>query len=386
MRRERFFVQSVPSLLDALAEWLTPLEVPTRHECVFFDDAWLTLGGDARAHVKRRIEDGSALPGGGALYTLVLPKRLRTRSYDEPVTLDAATREMRRAYESEAIEPYCAARWKRQHFAVGTVGTLTLETDVTYFGRIDGAFVPAGEEHHPRVTLRLTTRPSRKLAAVLAMMPRLPHSSRRWMGYFRMRKLVKPRRVNELPGYEYEIKLDCDRPEVDPACLPIPIHRVYQTESTRYYYEGHRIQFRAFRPERATRVSKGELEVIDGVPRRPEEKERGLSPWTLERPAHVLRRVKKTYLLLHPTTERMYNLCLEVCHAGEDREEEMTQIEIEYRGRVAMPSVAESREAIEAAVLADMRSVRDALVEHMGMKPTSATKRAWLKKRLRDAV
>jgi hypothetical protein len=206
------------------------------------------------------------------------------------------------------------------------------------------------------------------------------------MGYFRMRKLVKPPRINELPGYEYEIKLDCERPDVDPACLPFPIHRVYQTESTRYYYDGHRVQFRAYRTERATLVRKGEVEMIEGVPRRPEEKQRRLSPWQLTRPRHVLRRIKKTYLLMHPDTQRMYNLCLEVCTTGDEDENEMTQIEIEYRGRIALPQVAEPREKIESAVLADMRSIERALIARHAMTTTTATKRAWLKKQVRDAV
>jgi hypothetical protein len=293
---------------------------------------------------------------------------------------------MRRAFESERIGPYCAVRWRRQRFALGDVGTLTIDTEVEYFGFVDGRFVAAGAEHHPRVALHVQGRASKKLLAVLLMLPRLPHSSKRWMGYFRMRKLVKPPRINELPGYEYEIKLDCSDPTVDPACLPFPIHRVYQTESTRYYYEGHRIQFRAFRTERATLVRKGDVEWIDGVPRRPEEKQRGLSPWQLAHPRYVMRRIKKTYLLLHPETQRMYNLCLEVCRTGDDDADEMTQIEIEYRGRVAVPARAEPREAIEKAVLADMRAIRDALRSHHGMKTTNATKRNWLKKSLRAAV
>ncbi len=395
-RRERFFVETVPSLFHALGEWLTPLDEgrATRHESVFFDDALLTLGGDARALARRRVEDEGALPGADARYTIDVPKKLRSPwvRRDEAMSLSAATEAMRRAFASERIDPYCAVRWKRERFALGDVGTLTIDTEVAYFGVVDGRFVEAGAEHHPRVALQLEKRASKKLEAALSMLPKLPHSSKRWMGYFRMRKLVKPPRINELPGYEYEIKLDCAAsrgrgPDVDPGCLPFPIHRVYQTESTRYYYEGHRIQFRAFRTERATLVRKGAVEMIDGVPRRAEEKQRGLSPWQLARPRYVLRRIKKTFLLLHPETQRMYNLCLEVCHAGHDDDaSEMTQIEIEYRGRVALPEQRDSRDAIERAVLADMRAIRDALTRHHGMKTTHATKRNFLKKSVRTAV
>ena len=384
-RRERFFVQSVSSLFHALGQWLTPEGEPTQHESVFFDDALLTLGGDARAIARRRVEDDARRPGGEASYVIDVPKRLRTLvRRGEAMQLGAASRAMRRAFDNERIAPYCAVRWKRRSFALGDFATLVLDSEVVYFGVIDGRFVEAGEEHHPRVAIRFHARPSRRIAAALAMLPRLPHSSKRWMGYFRMRKLVKPPRVNELPGYEYEIKLDAASrrggPDVDPACLPMPIHRVYQTESTRYYYDGHRIQFRAFRTERATLVRKGALEMIEGVPRRAEEKQRRLSPWQLARPRHVLRRIKKTYLLMHPGTQRMYNLCLEVCRSEGESEAEMTQIEIEYRGRVTLPSVPEPRESIERAVLADMRAIRDALTKRHGMGITSATKRSWLKK------
>jgi hypothetical protein len=388
-RRQRFFVQSIDALLDALGEWMTPVGEATSHESIFFDDPLLTLGGDARAIARRRTDehDETREPH----YAVDVPKKLRSpfALRDEGLPLAGATDAVQRAFGSDAIAPYCMVRWKRQHYALGTIGSLTLDTDVSYSGFVDGRFVDAGKECHPRVRLRLDTRPSRKLDAALTMLPRLPHSSKRWMGYFRMRKLVKPKRINELPGYEYEIKLDSDRAHVDPACLPFPIHRVYQTESTRYYYEGHRIQFRAFRTERATLVRKGDVEIVDGVPRRPEEKQRGLSPWQLARPRYALRRIKKTYLLLHPATQRMYNLCLEVCRAEGDDDAEMTQIEIEYRGRVALPTKAEPREAIERAVVADMRAIERALMTHHGMKSTRASKRSWLqslKKLKRTAV
>jgi hypothetical protein len=379
-------VQSVDALMHALGEWLTPDGETTTHESVFFDDAMLSLGGDARARARRRVEHGSLLPGGDARYTVDVPKRMRSALVrDEAMSLGAAADAARRAFERDGLGPYCAAQWKRQHYKLADVGTLVLDTDVTYYGVVDGAFVEAGVEHHPRVALRLNEKPGRRLSAALTMLPRLPHSTKRWMGYFRMRKLVKPKRVNELPGYEYEVKLDLRgaAPEIDASCLPMPVHRVYQTESTRYYYEGHRVQFRAFRTERATLVRKGEVEMVDGVPRRSEEKQRGLSPWELQRPRYALRRIKKTYLLLHPETERMYNLCLEVCRTDGD---EMTQIEIEYRGRVSMPATPQKRETIERAVLADMRAIRDALIERHGLEETGATKRAWLKKQAGTAV
>jgi hypothetical protein len=394
-RRERFFVQSAESLMHALGQWLTPIEghPATAHESVFFDDTLLTLGGDARAIARRQLAEGDEGPGGLARYAVDVPKRLRARfaAREESVSLEAATDVVQRAFGSDDVAPYCAVRWRRQHFDLDGVATLTFDTEVRHLGVVGGRFVDAGEEAHPRVRIRWTLEPGRRLEAALRMLPRLPHSSKRWMGYFRMRKLVKPPRINELPGYEYEIKLDCvsnrrGPPEIDPGCLPFPIHRVYQTESTRYYYDGHRIQFRAFRTERATLVRKGEVELVGEVPRRAEEKQRGLSPWQLARPRYAMRRIKKTFLLLHPETERMYNLCLEVCRAGEDERAEMTQIEIEYRGRVTLPARSESRAAIERAVLADMRAIRDALTTHHAMRESGTTKRSWLKKQLGNAV
>jgi hypothetical protein len=58
----------------------------------------------------------------------------------------------------------------------------------------------------------------------------------------------------------------------------------------------------------------------------------------------------------------------------------MTQVEIEYRGRVALPSRAEPRTSIERAVAVDMRAIRDALTRHHAMSVTDTTKRAWLKR------
>jgi hypothetical protein len=373
---QRFFVQSSTSLFQALGEWLSPLGAASRHETVFFDDALLSLGGDAKVRARRRIERGAKVGASEAAYVVSMPRGARKSG--EALSLPAATEALRRAHRNDKLAPYAAAQFRRQEYALGDVGTLTLESEVAYFGVLEGRFVAAGEETHPRVAITFTAKPSKKLAAALAMLPKLPHSSKRWMAYFRMRKLVKPRRINELPGYEYEVKLDADHLDIDPTCLPMPIHRVYQTESTRYYYEGHRIQFRAFRTERATLVRKGEVEVVEGVPRRAEEKVRKLSPWQLPKPRHAMRRVKKTYLLMHPVTERMYNLCLEVCEANGDA---LTQIEIEYRGRTSIPRRPGTREQIEAEVLADLRAIRDALAERHGMAETFATKRSWLKKR-----
>jgi hypothetical protein len=95
-----------------------------------------------------------------------------------------------------------------------------------------------------------------------------------------------------------------------------------------------------------------------------------------------MRRIKKTYLLVNPATQRTYNICLDYCRSQSKRP--MTQIEIEYVGTLQpfprrRPSA--SKRAVEKAIIADMLSIRDRLIRRHGFKNTTTTKRDWVRKK-----
>jgi hypothetical protein len=142
----------------------------------------------------------------------------------------------------------------------------------------------------------------------------------------------------------------------------------------RRYYDGYRVSFRL---ARATMARKGDVELIDGVPRRTEEKQKELSAWTLPASLLEMRRIKKTYLLINPDSQRTYNLCLDLCLS--ESEHEMCQIEIEYIGTLGAAPTLGDRE-VEKAVTTDMLRIRDKLMQRYGFRETDATKRDFVRK------
>jgi hypothetical protein len=378
-RNARFFVPSMPSFLEPLARWLVPLNLGdgSVHESVYFNDPLLTLRPEEdRSCLRRRLDGPQA--DGGSLYTLFLPKHVRNRvaGHGERVDVPTATNLLRRVFTRDSLAPYCSVRFRRLRYGIPDVGTVTIDTDVKHFSWLDGAPAEIGVEGHPRVHLQLDRKPDEALRAALDAIVRLPTLAKRWMGYFYMERQFKSalKRVNELSGFEYEIKLDADHLEIDTKCLPFPIYRVYQSQCIRRYYDGYRVSFRL---ARATMVRKGEVEVIDGVPRRLEQKQKELSAWTLPEAEHEMRRLKKTYLLINPETQRTYNLCLDLCRGN--AEDSMNQVEIEYIGTLNPAPVTFSR-TVEKAVIADMLRIRDKLIERHGFRLTSGTKRDWARK------
>jgi hypothetical protein len=377
---ERFFTHSVNEFVERLRRWLIPLNLGdgSRHESIFFDDSLLTLPVDKVASLRRRLIPGVPDSHSQALYTITLPKGLRDRvaGHGEIVNLSTATRFFCRTFSNDGVSPYSLVRFRRLSYGLPEGGRITVDTDVQHFSMLqpitgDEPAMSIGLEEHPRVRVQLDRPPSRKLQEALDQLPRLPHISKRWMGYFFTERITKRalKRVNELPGFEYEIKLAAPNLDIDRACLPFPIFRVFQSQCVRRYYDGYRVSFRL---ARATMVQKGEVELIRGVPRRSEQKQKELSAWSLPQTELEMRRIKKTYLLLNPETQRTYNLCLDLCLHGNDQE--MNQIEIEYIGTLAGPHAAFGL-STEREVIADMVLIRDRLIERHGFKVTRATKR-----------
>ena len=369
-RDARFFVRSTADLREALEPWLGGEPPGDRLESVYFDDPLLVLPPEARVRARSLLDARGRASG----YRLDLPGASDTA---RGLSLEGAGVLARRRLGLADLGPCFAVRFRRQRLELRGVGHLTLDTEVEYVSLLGPSEVVIGREPHPRVRLELGRRP-RRLHDALVALPRLPPMSKRWMGYFYTKKHIKPPSVNELAGHEYEIRLATDTLEVDLDCLPFPILCAYQTESIRRYYEGYRVGFRL---ARATRVEKGPVELLGGVERRAEQKEKELSAWDLPAPLHEMRRFKKTYLLHNPETRRTYNLGLDLCVAAE----RMRQIEIEYDGTLGRPG-PEPRADVEQAVLRDLRRIRDALVERHGLTTTRATKRDWLRKKARDAA
>jgi hypothetical protein len=381
----RFFVTSLTGFLEVMNRWLVPLNLGdgTLHESVYFNDPMLTLHlADARTCLRRSLEAGSPPPA-NARYELYLAPRARDRvpGHGENVDLTTATTILRRAFARPQLAPYLGVRFRRLRFGVPGAGTVTVDHDVDHLSFLpeanaNGEPIRLGNEGHPRVHVSFYRRPDKAVLEALDGVPRLPHMSKRWMGYFFTERFFKQsmKRVNELPGYEYEIKLDADHLDIDVSCLPFPIHKVWQSQCVRRYYDGYRVSFRL---ARATMARKGEVELIDGVPRRTEQKQKELSAWTLPSSLLEMRRIKKTYLLINPESQRTYNLCLDLCLSPS--EDEMYQIEIEYIGSLGATPAIGNRE-VEQAITADMLRIRDRLMQRYGFRVTDATKRDFVRK------
>ena len=181
------------------------------------------------------------------------------------------------------------------------------------------------------------------------------------------------------------------------------------------------------------------MQSIGGILKRPETKRHGINVWELPEPNMVMRRYKREVNVLNPDTGRVYTMSLHHCVAGEA----FQQLEIEYDGRLvpgsvtemarfrdthrpehlltiaaradaagwshlgdavrqryldltqgasdaeivatsmthkaAKPLEGEHLERVESEVIDDMRLLRSALVRN-GLKPSTVTKRKWLRK------
>jgi hypothetical protein len=361
----------------------------TLHESMYFNDELLTLRYNEDATcLRRRLNVLSANGSESPVYTLFLAKKLRSRvaGHGEHVDVATATGLLRRAFARDSIAPYCLVRFRRLRYGIPEVGTITIDTDVRHYSMLPSVVgsaegpVEMGVEPHPRVHLQLSRKPNDELRAALDSVVWVPHMPKRWMGYYYTRRKVKAdiKRVNELAGFEYELKLDAEHLDIDVKCFPFPILRVFQTQTFRRYYDGYRVSFRL---ARGTMVRKGVVEMIDGVPRRLEQKRKGLSAWTLPEARLEMRRIKKTYMVINPDSKRTYNICLDLCLSPGKGDESMHQIEIEYSGTLnSTPGPSPSSRAVEKAVIADMLLIRDKLVERHGFKETTATKRDFARK------
>jgi hypothetical protein len=179
--------------------------------------------------------------------------------------------------------------------------------------------------------------------------------------------------MNELPGFEYETKLECEHLELDKKCLPFPILETFQSETIRRYYDDYHVSFRG---GRANIVRKSRDENIAGVLKRAETKEKDRSTWDLPIPRAQMRRTKRLINIYRPENGRVYTIAMEVCRLpGETRH----QIEIEYDGTLDPLHERDfSRAITEAEIVGDLLLIRDAIVDRHGFRPSMETKRNWL--------
>lgn len=254
------------------------------------------------------------------------PGRARLEDIDERVAS---------AMDLTGLVPCFGVRFRRERYEVDGL-RFDVDHDVTWYSLLGPVPFRVGQESVPRVTARVIGKDKHgpRLAALLEGIPSGPYTTKKWMGFHFVKCAYELPRRDELPGWEYELKLDVDALDVDIGRLPFPVIEVHQSDSLRHYYRSYRASVRG---EQAHIVEKGPVEDLGGVLKRPERKLHGMRPWDMPDPRMVMRRYKREINVLNPDTGRVYTLSLHHCDAGPT----LQQLEIEYDGRLVPGAVTE---------------------------------------------
>ena len=291
-----------------------------------------------------------------------LPVRLHVRDAAqnrhriECESLSAAVAQAQVLLAIPALVPRFAYTFLRQEWTLPDGARLSFDLELRFHSLLDDRPLELAEDECPRLKLRTGgAPPPPKLWAALEKLAPLPVISKRWTGEYFMRRFYRPPVRNELPGFEYEAKLEAEHLEVDESCLPFPVIGRGQAQSVRWYKDGHRI---AFRGGRASIVKKGPKVDLDGVLRRTEEKERGVWTFALDSEPVELRRYQRALFLHNPENDFVYALCLDRCtsvHASAP----LLQVEIEYSGRLLLNWSGGREEHDLAAIVAAGQALED---------------------------
>ena len=333
---QRLLVPDMQTLRQAVGRTLRTPETKRWQEHVYFDTAHpsLPFGGFVRA--RRSMEQAQSAPfPREATYRIELcdgrraPRVLRDRA-----RIDEVPALVRDRFGAERLAPRFGVRFKRRHFGLKGLD-LDVDRDVTYYSLLGTPLLIGGEES-PRICARLGRqgRDVRRLGAWVNSLPIAPFTTKKWMGYHFFKQCYEFPRYDELPGFEYELKLSVDRIEIDLGRIPFPVLEVHQSDSLRGYYESFRA---CIRGDRAHAVEKGPVTEVRGVLKRPERKTFGLVPWELPSPMMLMRRYKREVNVFNPDTLRVYTLSIHHCDAGRT----MQQLEIEYDGVLLPGATAE---------------------------------------------
>ena len=437
-RPQRVLFPDMRTLRRVVGRSLPSPEAKRWQEHVYFDTAHpsLPFSGFVRA---RRFVDGPRQPAFApqAAYQIEHRNCMGSREVlANRARLDEVPQLVTARLGAERLGPCFGVRFRRRRFRLEGL-ELEIDRHVRYFSLAGGPFL-IGRERSPRVCARGAGdgREVRRLGAWMQGLPVAPFTTKKWMGYHFLKECYELPRNNELPGFEYELKLAVDDLNIDRGQLPFPVLEVHQSDSLRGYYETYRA---CIRGDRAHAVEKGPVTNLRGVLKRPERKTFGLVPWELPSPQMVMRRYKREINVFNPDTLRVYTLSIHHCDAGRT----FQQLEIEYDGVLSPDATAEmarfredhdpahflamarradsagyvsvARElvtryqrfatskfrrpsptttvgpkeppkpapvdpAVERAVVNDMLLLRDALVRCYGFRQTNQSKRKWLTK------
>lgn len=437
---ERLFVPNMRTMRQVVGRTLDTPKTQRWHELIYFDTAHpsLPFGGFVRAS-RPLNRPGESPSSQDAVYQIELSDGTGpAQGLGDAARLSEVPGLVRDRFGAERLGPRFGVRFQRRRFELGGLD-LTVDRKVSYFSLVGDPLL-IGTESSPRIRARSVGRgrDTRRLSAWLESLPIAPFTTKKWMGYHFFKQFYEVPRHNELPGFEYELKLAVDRVEIDVGRLPFPVLEVHQSDSLRGYYARHRA---CIRGDRAHTVEKGPATHLRGVLKRPERKVFDLVPWELPSPEMVMRRYKREVNVLNPDTLRVYTISIHRCEAGAT----MQQVEIEYdgvlvpdaasemarfsidhdpehlltlaraaddlgfasvarglvdryrrhpaskKGALPLPETfgAPSRSpsdarsikvprSVEDAVVEDMLLIRDALIQRYGFRPTTKSKRKWL--------
>lgn len=353
----RFYTPKVKAVWEALGG--RPLDQTIVVEHVYFDTGHPTLFYTGFVRGRRLVNSDDPLFDSEALYFLEfrLSSDHEIQVHPEAVPLEQAGSIAREVFDVGDVVPLFGLRFERQTGRAKGV-RVDVDHDTTYFSLMGDEPFEVGREETPRMSVRRETEEltEEALESLLNEMGRAPCTAKKWMGFNFIKTCYELPRVDELAGYEYELKLDVDSLDLDFGLLPFPVLEVYQSDSLRRYYKKYRA---CLRGDSAHLVEKGPVQSIGGVLKRREVKKRGLMAWDLPEPKMVMHRYKREVNILNPDTGRVYTLSLHHCEAGET----FQQVEIEYDGRLvprAVTTMAKFRAQHRPEFFLEMGSRADA--------------------------
>ena len=342
------FVQLGPAEMSRLSA-LAPLQSDEEREELTVDTERLEIPLDGYLTLQRA---GRPLASqGDTTYQLSIGQRGRVESVKFGVTRAEAPQYAERYFSLSGAEVYFSCRFRRRRYRSARGSLLSLDTEHRFFSHLkvnEPLFL--AEQSAP--TLSGSIHPDdQELLTFIQALESLPLTAKRWMGYYYMKRFYHAPVHNELPGYEYELKLKAKHLNLELDTLPFPLFEVHQSESSRWYCAGRRIGFRG---TRASVVRKGPVEVVQGILKREEVKEKALSTWALDRDIEMemVRRKRQLYLKT-PETGRVYTISLDYCLSAV-APKPFLQVEVEYNGRLLDPEVSGSERYAEPAFFLEL--------------------------------
>ncbi|HCH66556.1 MAG: hypothetical protein CL927_10395 [Deltaproteobacteria bacterium] len=340
----------VPSL-DAIAEVFginVDSAVPEVCEHVYLDQAYPQLPLDGYLRMRRAVPSESPPFDDEATWALELrpdgarPLRVLAEEVDQAECIDLAG-----THGHTGVSPRFGVRFERRRYIQDTL-VIDVDTEVTYFA-IRRSVYRIARENASRVTIRmLVPGQEEAVAEALAGLSALPYSTKCMMGYSALEQAFRIPKYNELPGYEFEAKLEADHLDIDHGGLPFPVLEVVQSDSIRMYFKGHRVNTRA---GTARTIIKGTVEALPGqVLKRTEAKVPDVDPWEVGAPRMEMRRYKRKVNVLNPATMRVYTVSLHLCESSvtpRDSDASLMQVEIEYEGTM-LPHMTRRMAELEA--------------------------------------